>query len=133
MGISPLPFAMTTLWLANTASLLLPVSNLSNLLSLHHFDALGVGHAGYVRLAAAPALAAVVVTLVVLWVFNRKDLRGRYEPDAPPEPHDAVMLRIAGGVCVAVGPFFALGLPPLGVVRGGGRPGGRPRCVTAGR
>ena len=30
-------FAMTTLWLANTASLLLPVSNLTNLLALHPF------------------------------------------------------------------------------------------------
>ena len=115
LGISPMPFAMTTLWLANTASLLLPVSNLSNLLSLHHFDELGVGHAGYVRLAAAPALAAVVGTLLVLWVFNRKDLRGRYEPDAPPEPHDPVMLRIAGGVCLAVGPLFAVGLSPAWV------------------
>ena len=31
--IPPLPFALTTIWLANTASLLLPVSNLTNLLA----------------------------------------------------------------------------------------------------
>src|SRR5262245_22056381 len=31
-GVRPLPLAMTTTWLANTASLLLPVSNLTNLL-----------------------------------------------------------------------------------------------------
>ena len=115
LGISPLPFAMTTLWLANTASMLLPVSNLSNLLSLHHFEELGVGHAGYVRLAAAPAVAAILGTLVVLWVFNGRNLRGRYELDAPPEPHDTVMLRVAGGVCLAVGPLFALGLSPAWV------------------
>jgi arsenical pump membrane protein len=29
VGLSPLPFALTTVWLANTASLLLPVSNLT--------------------------------------------------------------------------------------------------------
>src|SRR5688500_4469263 len=40
LKVSPLPFALTTLWLANTASLLLPVSNLTNLLALHHFEAL---------------------------------------------------------------------------------------------
>jgi len=115
LGISPLPFAMTTLWLANTASLLLPVSNLSNLLSLHRFDELSVGHAGYVRLAAAPAAAAVVGTVLVLYVFHRRALRGRYTPDAPPEPHDPVMLRVAGAVCLAVGPLFAFGLSPAWV------------------
>ena len=34
LQLSPLPFAMVTVWLANTASLLLPVSNLTNLLAL---------------------------------------------------------------------------------------------------
>jgi hypothetical protein len=33
LGLSPVPFALSTLWLANTASLLLPVSNLTNLLA----------------------------------------------------------------------------------------------------
>ena len=33
VGLSPIPFAMTTVWLANTGSLLLPVSNLTNLLA----------------------------------------------------------------------------------------------------
>jgi arsenical pump membrane protein len=33
LGLAVLPFAMTTIWLANTASLLLPVSNLTNLLA----------------------------------------------------------------------------------------------------
>ena len=32
-GIAVIPLAMTTVWLANTASLLLPVSNLTNLLA----------------------------------------------------------------------------------------------------
>lgn len=33
IGVPALPFAMATVWLANTASLLLPVSNLTNLLA----------------------------------------------------------------------------------------------------
>ncbi len=115
LGISPIPFALSTLWLANTASLLLPVSNLTNLLALHHFERLGVGHGGYVRLAAAPALAAVIGTVLVLYVLNRRALRGRYLPDALPQTHDPVLLRLAAGVCLAVGPLFALGLPPAWV------------------
>jgi arsenical pump membrane protein len=115
LGISPVPFALTTLWIANTASMLLPVSNLTNLLALHHFDLLGVGHAGYVRLAALPALGAVVGTVLVLYVLHRKELAGRYLPDAPPEPHDPALLKVSAAVCIAVGPLFAVGLPPAWV------------------
>ena len=46
VGVPPLPFAMTTLWLANTASLLLPVSNLTNLLALHHMTCSASASAG---------------------------------------------------------------------------------------
>ncbi len=53
-GARPRPFALTTLWTANTGSLLLPVSNLTNLLALGRFVRLGVGHVGFVRLALLP-------------------------------------------------------------------------------
>lgn len=115
LKISPVPFALTTLWIANTASLLLPVSNLTNLLALHHFALLGVGHAGYVRLAVLPAVAAVLGTIAVLYALHRRELSGRYLPDAPPDPHDQVLLRVAAAVCVAVGPLFAVGLSPAWV------------------
>jgi arsenical pump membrane protein len=118
LGIPPAPFALTTLWLANTASLLLPVSNLTNLLALHHFEQLGLGHGGYVRLAALPALGAVVGTVVVLFLLHRRELTGRYVPDAPPDPHDEVLLRAAAGVCLVIGPLFALGLDPAVVSTG---------------
>ncbi|MBX6372582.1 MAG: arsenic transporter, partial [Acidothermus sp.] len=39
------PFAMTTVWLANTASLLLPVSNLTNLLAVDQLHLSAVGFA----------------------------------------------------------------------------------------
>ena len=112
LGLPAAPFALTTLWLANTASLLLPVSNLTNLLALHHFGRLGPGHDGYIRLAALPALGAVAGTVAVLWVLHRGELCGRYLPDAPPDPHDRVLLRGSGLVCLAVGPLFAAGLNP---------------------
>ena len=118
LEISPVPFALATLWLANTASLLLPVSNLTNLLALHHYEALGLGHGGYLKLAALPALAAVAGTTAVLWLLHRREIGVRFMLDAPPEPHDPVMLRIAGAVCLAVGPLFALGLSPAWVGSG---------------
>ncbi len=55
----PLPFALAVLALANTASLVLPVSNLTNLLADHVLQAADVG---YVGLMWAPAIAAIVVT-----------------------------------------------------------------------
>ena len=110
--LNPLPFAMTTVWLANTASLLLPVSNLTNLLALHRFSALGLGHSGYVSLALWPALAAIAATVAVLAVIHRRDLRSHYTPEAPPAPHDKTLLIVAASVCAALGPAFAIGITP---------------------
>ena len=108
VGVSPVPFAMTTLWLANTASLLLPVSNLTNLLALHHVASTGA----YLRLSWAPALAAIAATVVVLAIRHRRVLRGTYDVPSPPSPHDRVLLWSAGGVCVLLGPLFATALVP---------------------
>ena len=112
LRLSPLPFAMTTLWLANTASLLLPVSNLTNLLALHRFSALGVGYLGYISLAFWPAVAAIIATVAVLAVIHLRDLRGRYLTAAPPAPHDRTLLIIAASVCLALGPAFVSGIAP---------------------
>lgn len=114
-GIAPMPFALTTLWIANTGSLLLPVSNLTNLLAVHRFEDLGAGHADYVRTAALPALTAIVVTLVLIAALQRRALRGTYDVDPPAEPHDTVLLFIAGAVSLAIGPLFAVGLEPAAV------------------
>ena len=112
LRLNPLPFAMTTVWLANTASLLLPVSNLTNLLALHRFSALGLSHSGYISLALWPAIAAIGATVGVLAVIHRRELRGRYSPEAPPEPHDRTLLVASGSVCLALGPAFASGITP---------------------
>jgi arsenical pump membrane protein len=112
LRLNPLPFAMTTVWLANTASLVLPVSNLTNLRALHRFSALGVGYAGYIRLALWPALAAIAATVAVLAVIHLGDLRGHYLTEAPPAAHDRTLLIIAASVCVALGPAFVSGIAP---------------------
>lgn len=113
VGVAALPFAMTTLWLANTASLLLPVSNLTNLLALHHFDELGVSGLGYLRLSWAPALAAILATVALLAVRHRRALSGRYAVSAPPQVHDPVLLRVAAACCLLLGPAFVTGVMPV--------------------
>jgi arsenical pump membrane protein len=112
LRLNPLPFVMTTVWLANTASLLLPVSNLTNLLALHRFSALGLRSSGYVSLALWPALAAILATVAVLAAIHLRDLRGHYGLDAPPSPHDRTFLIVAASVCVALGPAFVSGITP---------------------
>jgi arsenical pump membrane protein len=112
LRLDPLPFAMTTVWLANTASVLLPVSNLTNLLALHQFSTLGLGPMGYVSLAVRPAVAAIAATVVVLAMIHLRELRGRYRPEAPPAAHDRTLLMVAAFVCVALGPAFVSGITP---------------------
>lgn len=107
-----LPFAMTTLWLANTASLLLPVSNLTNLLALHPFAELHVGTLDYIRLMAWPALAAILATVAVLWLLHHRDLRLTYSTPPPASPHDRLLMQISGGVCLLLAPAFVVGIQP---------------------
>lgn len=109
VGIPPLPFALTTVWLANTASLLLPVSNLTNLLAEHQLE--GVGPLGFASLMALPALVAVVVPCLVLLVIYRRSLFTRYEPDAPAPASDRVLLIASAAVILALLPALVSGLP----------------------
>jgi arsenical pump membrane protein len=114
IGISPALFAMTTVWLADTASMLLPVSNLTNLLALHRFDALGLGLRAYVSVTWLPALVAVAVTVAVLALLFRRDLRLSYEPPPQPPVEDRVLLFGATAVCLLLAPAFATGVTPAG-------------------
>jgi Na+/H+ antiporter NhaD/arsenite permease-like protein len=69
-GLNPLPFALTTVWMANAGSLLLPVSNLTNLLAQH---AMGdPTPAAFASLMLAPALVAMVVPMVVVFLIARR-------------------------------------------------------------
>lgn len=101
LRIDPLPFVFAALWLANTASLLLPISNLTNLLAAH---SAGLSTSALVELAAVPQLAVVVVTVVVLLFSFRAELRGHYRlaTDEGAEEYAGVdsWLLVASGVSV---------------------------------
>ncbi|MBC9956958.1 SLC13 family permease [Yimella sp. cx-51] len=111
-SIPPVAFALTTVWLANTASLLLPVSNLTNLLALHSFSHIP-SHPSYVSTMWRPALAAIVATVVVAGLIHRRTLRGRFTTTAPAAPHDRVLLVVSAVVCCALAPLFISGIPPV--------------------
>lgn len=107
-GLPPLPFAVTIVWLANTASLLLPVSNLTNLLVQEGLQLSPVQFAG---LVAGPALVGVVVPCAVLLLIFRRQLSGRFSP-APARPaEDRVLLRCGYAVLALLLPALVSGLP----------------------
>jgi arsenical pump membrane protein len=107
-GLSPLPFALTTVWLANTASLLLPVSNLTNLLAQHQLQ--GYSALDFARLMALPAVVAIVVPCLLLFGIYRKDLLVRYEPDERHAPRDRVLYWASAIVVVALLPALVSGI-----------------------
>lgn len=110
------PFAMTTVWLANTASLLLPVSNLTNLLAVDQLHLSAVGFAARMWL---PALVAIAATTVTITLAYRRELGGRFPEPRPVEIADPLLLRIAAGVCLGVIPLFVLDVPVWAVATGG--------------
>ncbi|WP_405096193.1 SLC13 family permease [Micromonospora sp. NBC_01412] len=100
LGMPPLPLAMTTVWLANTASLLLPVSNLTNLLAA---DRVGLDPLPYAARMALPQLAAIGVTMALLWAgYWRRGRRGSARFVAPERsaPVDRVLYRTALAGCL---------------------------------
>ena len=109
VGLSPLPFALTSVWMANTASLLLPVSNLTNLLAEHELGGLGPG--GFAALMLAPAIVAVIVPSVLLFVIYRRELLKRYQPAEKEVREDRVLLWVSGVTLALVIPLLVSGLP----------------------
>ncbi|MBO0983863.1 SLC13 family permease [Rathayibacter sp. SD072] len=108
VGVPPLPFAMATVWLANCGSLLLPVSNLTNLLAERR---LGVdGPLEFAALTAAPALVAAVVPVIVLAVRYRRELSGRYRAGERTPVEDRVLLTGSGLVVLLLLPALVSGV-----------------------
>jgi arsenical pump membrane protein len=109
--IPPIPLAMTTVWLANTASLLLPVSNLTNLLAMNRLALSAPGFAAQMYL---PELASVTATVACLWImYWRRGLRSRdrFRVPEPFEPRDRVLAGLSAAACVLFVVLVLLSLP----------------------
>lgn len=114
LGTPHRPGAMACLRMANSASLLLPVSNLTNLLALRHLD---LGFTGF-ALAMAPVLAVVlVVEYAGLRLLHRRDLSlppARTLTTAP-LPVPVVPVTAVGLMLVGFAVASAAGLDPAWV------------------
>ncbi len=110
-----LAFVMAAGFIADTASLPLVVSNLVNIVSADYFR---LGFAEYAAVMLPVSLASVAMTLLVLFLYFRKDLPPRYALDALPEPctaiRDRATFRVGGWtlLMLLVGLFA---LEPLGI------------------
>ena len=95
------PYAYATAHLANAASLLLPVSNLTNLLAFHVAK---LSFARFTLVMALPWLAAVAAVYVVFRVFFARDLRRPPDPEEagpPPGPRPPVFVLLVVALTLA--------------------------------
>jgi arsenical pump membrane protein len=106
VGAAPRPHVYACTHLANTASLLLPVSNLTNLLA---FAASGLTFTRFAGLMILPWLVAIAVEYVVFRRFFRADLDAEAQPPTrPPRGHlplfplSVVALTLAGVVLTSL-------------------------------
>lgn len=93
------PYAYATAHLANAASLLLPVSNLTNLLAFH------LAHISFTKFTAVmtlPWLATIAVVYVIFRWFFAADLRVTPHPEEPgPTPRPPVFVLVVVGLTLA--------------------------------
>ena len=110
LAVPARPHAYATAHLSNSASLLLPVSNLTNLLA---FGAAGLTFLHFAALMTLPWLAAIAVEFVLLRLLFAKDLRVEPQP-APREPVDVPLfaLVVVGLTLAGFAVTSLLGLSP---------------------
>lgn len=115
-----LAFVLATGFVADTASLPLKVSNLTNIIVANYF---GLSFLDYAAVMVVVNLAALAASLVVLWVVFRRDVPARFDAGTLGEPaaaiRDAVVFRtgwlVLPGVLTGYLAAHALGLPTAGI------------------
>ena len=110
-----LAFVMAAGFIADTASLPLVVSNLVNIVSADYF---GLGFAEYASVMVPVNIASVAATLLVLFLYFRRDIPRQYALDALKAPseaiHDHATFKVGGWVLlVLLAGLFVL--EPLGL------------------
>lgn len=112
---STLAFVMAAGFIADTASLPLVVSNLVNIVSADFFQ---IGFGEYASVMWPVNIVSVAATLLMLWLFYRKDIPGSYDPQALERPQNAIRDRAtfrAGWWILGVLLVGLFALEPLGI------------------
>ncbi|MEB0042222.1 MULTISPECIES: arsenic transporter [unclassified Pseudomonas] len=110
-----LAFVMAAGFIADTASLPLVVSNLVNIVSADIFN-LGFGE--YASVMWPVNVVSVAATLLMLWLYFRKDIPGNYDPEQLEDPAAAIRDRAtfrAGGWVLGLLLIGLFALEPLGI------------------
>ena len=111
LSIPSRPFAYATAHLANSASLLLPVSNLTNLLA---FTAAGLSFMHFSALMTLPFLAAVLTEFVLLRLLFARELAAPARTDVVPPPAEVpvFVLVVLGATLAGFAATSLVGLSP---------------------
>jgi len=110
-----LAFVMAAGFIADTASLPLVVSNLVNIVSADYFN---LGFAEYASVMVPVNLVSVAATLLVLYLFFRRDIPAQYAPEALKAPGEAIRDRstfVVGWWMLLVLLIGLFALEPLGI------------------
>ncbi|MEV7288322.1 SLC13 family permease [Streptomyces sp. NPDC093252] len=107
MGARPKPHVYASAHLSNTASLLLPVSNLTNLLA---FAATGLTFTRFALLMFLPWVVAIGVEYLVFRRFFARDLDAPATPVAPEEPVEVPLFALVTVGATLAGFALASGL-----------------------
>lgn len=117
MQVRAKPHLYACTHLANSASLLLPVSNLTNLLA---FAASGLTFARFAGLMAVPWLAVVSVEYLLLrWFFAADLATPAHHPSVPPVKAPRFALVVLAATLVGFGVSQPIGVHPAWVAAGG--------------
>lgn len=107
LKLNPLPFVFACAFIANTASMVLPVSNPVNLLPVDRFH-LTLGD--YLRFTLPASLLAISLNVVLFMIIFRKDIAVASEEKEPPPPVkvDGFFVFTCGGLAItAIGYLLA--------------------------
>jgi arsenical pump membrane protein len=115
-GLRPRPYVYACTHLANSASTLLPVSNLTNLLV---FGAAKLPFAGFAALMAGPWLVTLAIEYLVFRRFFADDLTGTVHNDQPPGPAPAFAIWTLGLVLAGFCAVPLFGVDPMWVAVAG--------------
>jgi len=79
LGLDPLPYLFACTFIADTASLTLPISNPINILIGEH---VGLSTAGFLRYLLLPSVAAIAINVAAFLLLFRRRIGGRFDPAA---------------------------------------------------